>query len=162
MDARCGIQQCYVEPWAAASTYRLDRTNGAQLDATTFAQGNAGSVNIFARDTVSFDGWVAMEPSAVFSLVAKGAVGKGGGNIQTGSLSVSNGARLNASSEGNGAAGNIEVSASSIRLNNQAFLISNTTAGRQYQPALSGFGIASRQQYHHQRHWHSYRRQYNH
>jgi len=51
-------------------------TNGAQLDATTFAQGNAGSVNIFARDTVSFDG-VGSDggPSAVFSLVAKGAVG---------------------------------------------------------------------------------------
>jgi len=61
-------------------------TNGAQLDATTL-QGNAGSVNIFARDTVSFDGWVARRSDQP---QAKGAVGKGGGiNIQTGSLSVS-------------------------------------------------------------------------
>jgi len=57
-------------------------------------------------------------------------VGKGGGiNIQTGSLSVSNGARPNASSEGNGAAGNIEVSASSIRLNKHSSFLTPQRAG---------------------------------
>ena len=108
-------------------------TNGAQLESRTRGRGNARSVNINAREEVTFDGassngWF----SGAYSSVESGAVGNGGGiNITTGSLLVTNGAGLSASSAASsGAAGNIEVSASSIRLNNQAFLSSNTVAGQ--------------------------------
>ena len=55
-----------------------------------------------------------------------------GGNIiiTTGSLSVTDGAQMSARSIGSGAAGNIEVAARSIRLDNQALLSSDTIAGQ--------------------------------
>jgi len=49
-------------------------------------------------------------------------------SITTGLLSVTNGAELTASSEGNGAAGNIEVAADSIRLSSQAAINADTTS----------------------------------
>lgn len=143
-------------------TGSLSVTNGAQIGASTRGQGDGGSVNITARDTVSFDGVnsIGGKSSAAFNRVAPGAVGNGGSiNIKARSLSVTNGAQLAAtalgqgdagsititardivslttaaqlvaSSVGSGAAGNIEVAAPSIRLENQAFLSSNTTAGQ--------------------------------
>ena len=54
--------------------------------AYTGGQGDAGSVNINARDTVSFDGMSSSYglPSATFSIVGFKAVGNGGNiNITT-------------------------------------------------------------------------------
>ena len=84
-------------------------------------------MTITARDTVSIDG----QQTLILTTVAPEAVGTGGNiNITTGSLSVTNGALLQASSEGSGVAGNIEVAARSIRLENQAVLSSDTTGGQ--------------------------------
>ena len=93
----------------------LSVTNGAQLDASTYGQGDAGSVNINTRNTVLFDGVDSNGySSAAYSSVESGAVGNGGGiNIQTGSLSVTNGARLNASTSGQGDAGSVNIHAGS-------------------------------------------------
>jgi filamentous hemagglutinin family protein len=91
----------------------LSVTNGAGLTASTFGQGNAGNVNINARDTVSFDG-VGSDggSSTAASRVASGAVGNGGSvNITTGSLSITNGAGLTASTFGQGDAGNVNINA---------------------------------------------------
>ncbi|MGK7897944.1 MAG: filamentous hemagglutinin N-terminal domain-containing protein, partial [Xenococcus sp. (in: cyanobacteria)] len=38
------------------TTGSLNVTNGGQIDAQTFSQGNAGSINIIATDTITFDG----------------------------------------------------------------------------------------------------------
>jgi large exoprotein involved in heme utilization and adhesion len=115
-------------------------TNGAQLIAGTRGQGDAGSVIILARDTVSFDGVgyglnteyeIVELPSAALSTVESQAVGNGGGiNITAGSLSVTDAASLSTSSEGSGAAGSIEVAASSIRLESLALLSADTPAGQ--------------------------------
>ncbi|AUB40475.1 Large exoprotein involved in heme utilization or adhesion [Nostoc flagelliforme CCNUN1] len=88
-------------------------TNGARLNTVTFGQGDAGSVNINARDTVSFDEVNSNTfQTGVFSVVQPRAVGKGGDiNIITRSLSVKNGAELNASTLGQGDAGNITIQA---------------------------------------------------
>jgi large exoprotein involved in heme utilization and adhesion len=89
-------------------------TNGAQLDVSTFGQGNAGNIIITAQDTVSFDG-VSTDrryPSAIFSLVDSNAEGNGGDiQISAGSFSINNGARLNTSTLGQGNAGDIIITA---------------------------------------------------
>ncbi len=109
------------------TTGSLSVTNGAELSANTQGQGDAGNVTIEADDTVSIDG----QQTLILTTVAPEAVGTGGNiKITTGSLSVTNGALLQASSEGSGVAGNIEVAARSIRLENQAFLSSDTTGGQ--------------------------------
>ncbi|MBW4635048.1 MAG: filamentous hemagglutinin N-terminal domain-containing protein [Iphinoe sp. HA4291-MV1] len=71
------------------NTGSLFLTNDAFLDASTNGQGNAGSVNINARDTVS------LNRASIFNIVERGAVGNSGGiNITTGSLFLTNGAQL--------------------------------------------------------------------
>jgi filamentous hemagglutinin family protein len=89
----------------------ISLTNGAQLNATTTGQGNAGSVTINAKNAVSFDGVGSNgSSSGAFSDVEKGAEGTGGDVIiTTGSLSVTNGASLNASTLGEGDAGNVRL-----------------------------------------------------
>jgi filamentous hemagglutinin family protein len=91
------------------TTGSLSLTDGAVLSVSTFGQGSAGSVNINARDTVSFEG-----VGGAYSQVGPGAVGKGGDinvNITTGSLSVKNGAQLNASTLGQGDGGSVNINA---------------------------------------------------
>jgi len=90
----------------------LKVTNGAQLESRTRGQGNAGSVNINASGSVTFDG-VGIFHSAAYSTVEDTAVGKGGNiNITTGSLDVTKGAGLIAHTAGRGDAGNVTINAS--------------------------------------------------
>ncbi len=95
------------------STGSLEVTKGAQLIASTYGQGNAGSVRIRATDTVSFDGTSSDGfRSAAFNNVEAGAVGGGGDiDITTGSLEVINGAQLSASTYGQGNAGSVRIRA---------------------------------------------------
>jgi len=94
-------------------------TNGAQLNAITRGQGNAGNVTINARDTVSLDGQNQNNEaaSAIFTAVGirnDGTQAEGDGGditITTGSLSVTNGAELSALTRGNGNAGNVTINA---------------------------------------------------
>jgi filamentous hemagglutinin family protein len=87
-------------------TGSLLTTNGARLSASTAGEGNSGNIIIRSRDTVSFD------ESFAFSAVDPGAVGNGGSiDIQTGSLSATNGSRLVAATFGRGDAGNVIVRA---------------------------------------------------
>ncbi len=89
------------------TTGSLSLTNLAKLYASNHGRGNAGSVNINARDSISFDG------GAVFSSVESLGVGNGGDiSITTDSLSLTNGAQLfttNRGQEGN--AGNVTINA---------------------------------------------------
>ncbi|MEH2359481.1 two-partner secretion domain-containing protein [Nostoc sp.] len=85
----------------------LSVTNGAQINNTTYGEGNAGSVIVEARDRVSFD-----SGSNLYTGVWSNAEGKGGDiHIATGSLSVTNGSQLDASTFGRGSAGNIIIKA---------------------------------------------------
>jgi len=90
----------------------LSVTNGARLEASTFGQGNAGNVNINVRDIVSFDGATTLDTrTGAYSRVENpGSVGDGGNiNITAGSLFVTNGAVVTASTDGQGNAGNLTV-----------------------------------------------------
>ncbi|MGD1714575.1 filamentous hemagglutinin N-terminal domain-containing protein, partial [Dapis sp. BLCC M172] len=86
--------------------------NGAQILASTFAKGDAGTVEINATDTVVFDGADPEFITGVTSSVEEGAEGDGGTvTITTGSLFVKNGAQILANTFGNGNAGNVEIHA---------------------------------------------------
>jgi large exoprotein involved in heme utilization and adhesion len=77
-------------------------------------QGNSGSVNITAQDTVTFNGVnpTTGNVSGIFTDVETGAIGSGGDiNITTGSLSMTNGSQLVASTSGRGNAGNVTINA---------------------------------------------------
>lgn len=86
-------------------------TDVSQVRTTTLGQGNAGSVTINARDLVSLDS------SAILSIVESRnlngiAVGNGGDiRITTGSLALTNGAVVSASTFGEGNAGNVIINA---------------------------------------------------
>ncbi|MBP5974551.1 filamentous hemagglutinin N-terminal domain-containing protein [Brasilonema sp. CT11] len=111
------------------TTGSLFFTNGAVLLAATYGRGDAGSITINAQDTVLFDG-VAKNgsfPSAsgIYSSVIVPQTAVNGGNISpqtvgnagdisisTGSLSVTNGAKLSTrTTYGQGNAGNITIAA---------------------------------------------------
>ncbi|WP_201789069.1 filamentous hemagglutinin N-terminal domain-containing protein, partial [Scytonema hofmannii] len=95
------------------TTGSVSLTNGVQLSASTFGKGDAGSVLVQAKDSVSVAG-----NSYIFSTVESQGVGKGGDvNISAATLSLKDGAQLGtfvreASSNqtaGQGQAGNVNV-----------------------------------------------------
>jgi large exoprotein involved in heme utilization and adhesion len=91
----------------------LSVTNGGELNTSTRGQGNAGNVNVNARDTVSFVGESPNNRSSrVYSRVEEKGVGQAGDiYIKTGSLSVSDGAYLSASTSGIGDTGDVTIDA---------------------------------------------------
>ncbi|MHC5939170.1 two-partner secretion domain-containing protein [Nostoc sp.] len=98
----------------------LSLSDGASLFVSTYGQGNAGNVFVQASGRVSL-----ANNSFIGSNVAKQVVGSNGGdiNITAGSLSLTNGASLNASTSGQGNGGSIFVQASdSVSLTNSNML----------------------------------------
>ncbi|MEO0409442.1 MAG: hypothetical protein AAF289_19030, partial [Cyanobacteria bacterium P01_A01_bin.135] len=92
----------------------LEVRGGAQLAASTLGQGNAGSVIISAADRVTFAGTSAdgQFVSGSFSTIEETGVGAGGDiEITTGVLEVRGGARLTASTLGQGNAGDVIITA---------------------------------------------------
>ena len=98
----------------AIATNNLILTNGAEVNASTVGQGNAGLVSINAKDSIIVDGENANgDYSGILSAVATPASGNSGGiTITTGNLSISNGGEVNASTAGQGNAGAIDITAS--------------------------------------------------
>ncbi|MBE9224370.1 filamentous hemagglutinin N-terminal domain-containing protein [Phormidium sp. LEGE 05292] len=102
------------------TTNSLSVTNGAQLNANTLGKGDAGSIKITASDRVFFDGTGNQEnPSGAFSILEKSASGKAGGvSVTSNSLTISNGAQLNAGTLGDGDAGSVTINTNNLLLNN--------------------------------------------
>jgi filamentous hemagglutinin family protein len=93
-------------------TRSLSLTSGGQLISYTQGRGDIGSVTIHARDTVSVEGESSSRPSGIYNLVTSDAIGNAGGiNITAGSLSVTNGARVNSSTSGQGNGGDVTINA---------------------------------------------------
>ncbi|MEH2195237.1 MAG: S-layer family protein [Nostoc sp.] len=89
------------------TTGSLNISNDSFLDAATFGQGNAGKVSIQAKNNISLT-----NDSQIYSSVEEGSVGNGGSiNIQTGSLSLTQGSELNTKTLGQGNAGTININA---------------------------------------------------
>ncbi|MBN3963457.1 filamentous hemagglutinin N-terminal domain-containing protein [Nostoc sp. NMS8] len=88
------------------TTGSLSLAGDARLISVTSGQGDVGSVNINARDSVSLDG------STVFNAVQNNAIGNTGNiNITTGSLSLTGGAQLILSARGQGDVGSVNINA---------------------------------------------------
>ena len=95
----------------------LSVTNGGTITTTTNGDGNAGDITITATESVTFDGVVAFSDLGGQDRISSASVetqaqatGNGGTlTIKTPSLSLTNGARLEALTEGSGNAGNIEL-----------------------------------------------------
>jgi filamentous hemagglutinin family protein len=91
------------------TTANLDLTNGGGISASTLGEGDGGSINIDATESVTLDG------GGIANLVAPRAVGNGGAlNITTPNLTLTNGGQINASTFGAGNAGNITIDATDI------------------------------------------------
>ena len=92
----------------------LSLTNGGEISAATFGQGDAGTVQVIASEGITLDGERSNGvPSRILSGVASGAVGRSGGIIiDTSTLSLTNGGEIFANTFGEGDAGAVQVTAS--------------------------------------------------
>ncbi|RUT03907.1 hypothetical protein DSM106972_048210 [Dulcicalothrix desertica PCC 7102] len=109
----------------------LSLTNGGNIDAATYGQGNAGNINIAARDAVFFDG-VDSDGfgSGAYSSVDSEASGQGGRiTVNAGLFSIINKGILSVSSEGQGNAGDLKVNARQLLLDNQGSIVAQTASG---------------------------------
>ncbi len=108
------------------STKTLELLGGSLLDASTFGQGNAGTVKITATELIKFDG-----NSSAFSAVEIGAVGNAGGvEISTKTLGLLGVSLLDASTRGLGDAGTVKITATeSIKFDGNSFAISVVNTG---------------------------------
>jgi filamentous hemagglutinin family protein len=93
--------------------------DGGQIGAYTDGRGNAGSININARDTTSFDSLVSLSrpvrPSGVFNIVFPGGIGNAGDiNITTGSLLLTDSAQMSSYTGGQGDAGDVTIVTNSL------------------------------------------------
>jgi filamentous hemagglutinin family protein len=100
------------------ATKNLSLVNGAGLTATTEGQGNAGKIIINAIDTISLDGRIFID-----SRIAEKGVGNSGGiEISTDNLYLTNISGLNATTSGQGDAGQIIIkttgNSGNVSLNN--------------------------------------------
>jgi len=94
-------------------TANLNLTKGGRVDASTFGQGNAGSVDITATGDLTFDGETSKGlASGVTSGVEPDAEGTSGGvTIKTSNLTLTNGGRVDAATFGQGDAGAVKITA---------------------------------------------------
>jgi filamentous hemagglutinin family protein len=118
------------------NTKTLEGSGAFQIGSSTFGRGNAGRVNIQAKDTVSLKG-VEDFSSGIFSAVEPSAIGNGGGiEIETGSISLFDGAILSTFALGQGNGGNLTINATeSVRIigtsaNDSRSILSTGTSGK--------------------------------
>ncbi len=113
-DSFSGVQSI-VSPGAIGNAGDIEITaktlslnNTAFIGTNTAGKGNAGNILIRVSDHAHFD----RGGSATSGVNSFGGVGKGGDiQVTTGSLSITNGSRLSASTSGQGNAGNILIDA---------------------------------------------------
>ena len=124
------------------NTAKLVVRDGGRVDSSTAATGSAGSVTINASDSVEISGTVpgTLNPSLVsaganieneiarqiFGLPPLPSGASGDLTINTGQLTVKDGAQISARNQGLGNAGNLEIVADSILLDNRGTISANS------------------------------------
>jgi filamentous hemagglutinin family protein len=93
------------------NTGSLTGINGGEIDASSSGRGNAGSVEIIAKGDIIFDGATSEgDRSGVISRLNSDGEGKAGGvTISATNLTLTNGGRVNSSTQGKGDAGLVEI-----------------------------------------------------
>ncbi|MEH2035800.1 S-layer family protein [Nostoc sp.] len=113
-------------------TDRLSVRGGAIISVGTAGVGNAGKLRIYASKSVEV---VGKSPNGNFNSQISAAVkpegtGRGGSlKIETGQMSVRDGGEVTVSSTGAGTAGDLEIQARSLSLDNQGAIAAITRAG---------------------------------
>ncbi len=113
-------------------TGRLIVRDGAQIGAGTLGNGDGSSLIVSARESVELIGRSAdgRRSSGLFTSVGSNATGDGGSlRVETGRLIVRDGAQIRAGTLGEGAAGNLTVTARYVELDNQAGITTTATSG---------------------------------
>ncbi len=105
-------------------TGSLSLAQGSELNTKTFGQGDAGSININARNVISLDGFIDTtlsdgEQGRIYTRITSNVNPEGTGKagdiqIKTGSLQSTNGAFISSSTLGKGDGGNITIDANDI------------------------------------------------
>ncbi|RUT10315.1 hypothetical protein DSM106972_008100 [Dulcicalothrix desertica PCC 7102] len=107
-------------------TSSLALFEGAEINTRTYGQGNAGSIDINARDAITLDG----KGETIFSRIISGINPEGTGNtgniqLTTNTLKLTNGAFIANTSAGKGNAGNINIDARDISLDSLSYVTSS-------------------------------------
>jgi filamentous hemagglutinin family protein len=105
------------------STKRLIIKDGAGIDNNTYSQGDSGSININASESIQVKDY---NPANTFSTISSTTLSAGVGanvTVSTPNLLVANGAVVGSITTGNGAGGNLMINADSIQI------IGNNTPG---------------------------------
>ncbi|HEY9803489.1 MAG TPA: S-layer family protein [Leptolyngbyaceae cyanobacterium] len=126
-------------------TARLILSNGGRVDSSTVASGNGGNLVINATDSIEVRGIVpgSRNPSLIsssanildesfrqqFELPPAPTGDSGSLTINTGKLTVSDGALINVQNEGNGDAGTLRINADAIFLNNRGRITASAQSG---------------------------------
>jgi|GEM_PF-51900 len=122
------------------TTGRLTIRDGARISAGTLggSTGAGGNLTVIARDSIELSGKntyfipttgkFEVLGSSLFSQ-SDGAGNAGTLRVETGELIVTDGAEVTVSAEGSGTAGNLEILARSILLDNQGLIKAETAAG---------------------------------
>jgi filamentous hemagglutinin family protein len=106
------------------NTNTFEATSGGQLSAITSGTGTAGSITLQATDTATISG---SDPTYPQRLAQFGSQPDIYGKLKVGNIGAASG--LTVSSTGSGSAGNLEVTAGSIRLDNRATFSADTSGG---------------------------------
>jgi filamentous hemagglutinin family protein len=119
------------------SAGRLTILDGAEVQASTLGSGRAGTVVVRATESVELAGRTfdnkfasAIRTASGLEGVTTAATGQAGDvTIATKNLTVRDGAEIRVSAVGTGAAGNLNIQANLVRLDNQGTLRAETRAG---------------------------------
>jgi len=104
-------------------------TNGAKLNSSTEGQGNAGDIEVNASDSANISGFdPALVPfSGLFTTTGERAIGQGGNiSVTTGTLRISDRARLDAQTNNAFRGGNITVDANTVEITSSGKLLTTT------------------------------------
>ncbi|WP_017717370.1 two-partner secretion domain-containing protein [Kamptonema formosum] len=113
-------------------TARLSLRNGAAAGTATFGAGDGGSLTVIATESAELAGTATAGDlsSGLYAAGGLNSTGNGGSlTLETARLTVRDGARVSVRSRGTGTARNLTVRASTIRLDTEALLTAETSAG---------------------------------
>ncbi|BAY26771.1 filamentous hemagglutinin family outer membrane protein [Calothrix sp. NIES-2100] len=130
------------------NTSRLVIQGGASLGATTLASGSAGSVEVNASESIDIQGrgtegiaagvvsrifsnaeLLSPETQAAFELPAIPTGNAGSLTINTPSLHIADGAAVSVKNDGPGLAGNVQINANNLVLDNKGSIVASTASG---------------------------------
>lgn len=112
------------------STARLSVSNGGEISASTTSSGQAGQLQINAKERLEVIGTSAMGAESRIIFESSGFGQAGGIQINTGELLVRDRGQITVSGSGSGVSGDLEVNARSIDLINQGRLRAVTEASQ--------------------------------